>query len=50
MIIAMGGDHAGYTLKSELRTYLLEKGYGVDGLGHLFPGVCGLSGFCSSGS
>lgn len=29
----MGGDHAGYDLKNELRTYLLEKGYETDDLG-----------------
>jgi ribose 5-phosphate isomerase B len=33
MLIAMGGDHAGYDLKNELRTYLLEKGYETDDLG-----------------
>lgn len=33
MLIAIGGDHAGYDLKSELRVYLLEKGYEVDDLG-----------------
>ena len=33
MIIAMGSDHAGYTLKNDLRTYLLEKGYEIDDLG-----------------
>jgi ribose 5-phosphate isomerase B len=29
----MGGDHAGYNLKTELRVYLLEKGYETDDLG-----------------
>ncbi|MBS1684603.1 MAG: ribose 5-phosphate isomerase B [Bacteroidetes bacterium] len=33
MLIAIGSDHAGYDLKSELRVYLLEKGYEVDDLG-----------------
>ncbi|MBS1625273.1 MAG: ribose 5-phosphate isomerase B [Bacteroidetes bacterium] len=33
MLIAIGSDHAGYNLKSELRVYLLEKGYEVDDLG-----------------
>ena len=33
MLISIGGDHAGYELKSELRTYLLEKGYETDDLG-----------------
>jgi ribose 5-phosphate isomerase B len=33
MKIAIGGDHAGYELKKELLTYLLEKGYEVDDLG-----------------
>lgn len=33
MLIAIGGDHAGYDLKSTLRVYLLEKGYEVDDLG-----------------
>ncbi|MCW3125289.1 MAG: sugar-phosphate isomerase, RpiB/LacA/LacB family [Bacteroidetes bacterium] len=33
MLISIGGDHAGYALKSELRTYLLEKGYETDDLG-----------------
>lgn len=33
MKLAIGGDHAGYELKKELLTYLLEKGYEVDDLG-----------------
>lgn len=33
MKLVMGGDHAGYELKKELLTYLLERGYEVDDLG-----------------
>lgn len=33
MKLVIGGDHAGYELKKELLTYLLEKGYEVDDLG-----------------
>ena len=33
MFISLGGDHAGYDLKTELRTYLLEKGYDTDDMG-----------------
>lgn len=33
MRISMGADHAGYNLKTELRTYLLEKGLEIDDLG-----------------
>ena len=33
MKLVIGGDHAGFNLKTELLTYLLEKGYEVDDLG-----------------
>lgn len=33
MKLVIGGDHAGYQLKSELLTYLIEKGYDIDDLG-----------------
>jgi ribose 5-phosphate isomerase B len=33
MKIVIGGDHAGYDLKKELLTYLLEAGYEMDDLG-----------------
>ena len=33
MKLVIGGDHAGYELKKELLTYLLERGYEVDDLG-----------------
>jgi ribose 5-phosphate isomerase B len=33
MKLVIGGDHAGFDLKKELLTYLLERGYEVDDLG-----------------
>jgi ribose 5-phosphate isomerase B len=33
MKLVIGGDHAGYSLKTELLTYLLERGYEADDLG-----------------
>jgi ribose 5-phosphate isomerase B len=37
MKLVIGGDHAGYNLKTELLTYLLEKGYDIDDLGCYSP-------------
>jgi len=33
MKLVIGGDHAGYSLKTELLVYLIEKGYDTDDLG-----------------
>ena len=33
MKLVIGGDHAGYSLKSELLPYIAEKGYDIDDLG-----------------
>jgi ribose 5-phosphate isomerase B len=38
-MIAIGSDHGGYELKSELIKYLKEKGYEVEDMG-TFDGVC----------
>lgn len=37
MKLVIGGDHAGYDLKTELLVYLVEKGYDIDDLGCYSP-------------